>query len=231
MKKYFKQLMSTGFVSVGLVATANAALIPILSGQAVYDDDRNISWIADAALSATHTFGVTGIQANGKMTYFKANDWIAAMNTAMHLGFGDWRLTVAAPGDTTCTLSLAGKSTGQGCAGSEMGHLYHDEFNITSVAEANTPGTSVATGTPSELAKFSNIMSDQYWSGQATTSGGSIAFNFDDGRQINSNKGQNKFVWAVREGGSPIPIPAAVWLFGSGFLAMVGVGRKKIAQS
>ena len=46
------------FVSV----QANAALFSRLGGQAVYNDVLDITWLADANLAASSTFGVVGIE-------------------------------------------------------------------------------------------------------------------------------------------------------------------------
>lgn len=87
-----------------LATSANAALISRLGGQAVYDTDLNVTWLADANLAATNTFGlatnvdlgpISGVNtgggsyiykdhlgdANGSMTWGGALHWISAMNT------------------------------------------------------------------------------------------------------------------------------------------------------
>jgi len=41
----------------------------------------------------------------------------------------------------------------------------------------------------------------------------------------------NFFGWAVKSGDvGTVPIPAAMWLFGSGVLALVGVARRKTVR-
>ena len=72
--------------------SANAALLSRAGGQAYYDDVLNITWLADANLADTNDFGVAGINANGTMTWDKAQEWIGAMNTANYLGTNTWRL-------------------------------------------------------------------------------------------------------------------------------------------
>jgi hypothetical protein len=38
----------------------------------------------------------------------------------------------------------------------------------------------------------------------------------------------NYYGWAVHSGNAgAVPLPAAVWLFGSGLLGLIGVGRKR----
>lgn len=51
-------------------------------------------------------------------------------------------------------------------------------------------------------------------------SSGSIATNWDAG-------GSNGSVYALWTPVSPVPVPAAIWLFGSGLLGLIGVARRK----
>jgi hypothetical protein len=38
----------------------------------------------------------------------------------------------------------------------------------------------------------------------------------------------NAYAWAVHEGNiGAVPIPAAVWLFGSGLIGLIGAARRK----
>ncbi|MBI5658523.1 MAG: hypothetical protein HZC43_03015 [Nitrosomonadales bacterium] len=41
-------------------ATAHAALTLTLGGQGVYDSDLNLTWLQNANLAASNTFGVSG---------------------------------------------------------------------------------------------------------------------------------------------------------------------------
>jgi hypothetical protein len=74
-------------LAIGLFFTtsAHAALESRLGGQAVYDTDLNITWLADSNLAASNTFGVSGINADGSMTWDTAQTWIGAMNAANYL--------------------------------------------------------------------------------------------------------------------------------------------------
>jgi hypothetical protein len=53
-----------------------------------------------------------------------------------------------------------------------------------------------------------------------------------DGGQGSSNKSNvNFYGWAVQSGDvSAVPVPAAVWLFGSGLLGLIGVAKHKRAN-
>ena len=110
-----------GVVVLGLAVPAQAALqgrLPVTPGgtdyQAYYDTVLDITWLADANLAATNTFGlalgtslgtypgdpsgVSGvIYAGGTMTWPGARFWIDAMNAADYLGVNDWRLPTVGP--------------------------------------------------------------------------------------------------------------------------------------
>ena len=201
-------------------ATANAALVSRLGGQAVYDTDLDITWIADANLAASNTFGTAGISPNGPMTWATANTWIGNMNAANYLGFNDWRLPTTLVPDASCITII---SSGFSCTGSEMGHLFYTEFGATA-------GNSVmSTSNPADLARFTNVQPSLYWSAEyAPNPVFAWSFNFNNGYQGPLSKGYDFYVWAVRLGDvgvSTVPIPAAVWLFGSGLMGLLGVAR------
>ena len=103
------------------------------------------------------------------------------------------------------------QGSGYNCTGSEMGHLYNEE----SVKPA-TPGL------------FSFVQSHYYWSSTeyAPDPVATWAVNFVSGHQDRANKYGNLYAWAVRSG-DVVPIPASIWLFGSGLLGFVGMARRK----
>ena len=209
-----------------ITVSANAALVGVLpatSGgmdwQAVYDDDLGISWVANANLAESNTFGVTGINADGSMDFSTANAYIIAMNDASYLGFSDWRLPTTLHPDATC--SRTDNSSGTGCTGSEMGHLH----NVEGIAEFST-------------APFSNLYVvglATYWSSTTSPDDSTKAYIY---RFVAPSIGQGfgdkttgvSAVWAVRDGDvSAVPVPAAVWLFGSGLIGLLGLARRKKA--
>ncbi len=53
-------------------------------------------------------------------------------------------------------------------------------------------------------------------------------FNFNIGSQRNLDELVSLFAWAVRSGDvSAVPVPAAVWLFGSGLIGLLGIAKRK----
>ncbi len=77
-----KKLSAVLALVFGLVGTSNAELWD-RGGGLIYDDVLDITWLQDANYAATKTFGVPGIEANGVMSWYTANDWIDATPLAV----------------------------------------------------------------------------------------------------------------------------------------------------
>ena len=236
MNKRIMGLLCAGVVFLSLVSTAEAALVgrlPATPGgtdyQAVYDIDRDITWLADANLAATTTFGVPDISANGRMSWFTANSWIGSLNaTTQHggvgfLGFTDWRLPSAfnQNGSGPCGTGVPAVN----CTDSELGHLFYDKLG----GNANESVFTQTGDTSTEIANlelFSNVQAFYYWSGTEFVPNPFRAwdFLFQDGNQSTDPKFSPFIhVWAVRDGDvAPIPTPSAMLLMGSGLVALIG---------
>ena len=235
--KTTKPLFAAIALSVGLLSatTANANLVSALGGQVVNDTDLNITWLANANLADTQDFGVSGIDANGRMTWYTAQSWIGAMNTANYLGYNDWRLP------TTIDIGNNGTSgswyDGTGDYGyntsstGEMAHLYYTELgNLGYVSTSGAypqPGWGLTNTGP-----FTNFQSGTYWSGTEYEPdiGGAWIFIMTDGYQDRYYKGVSLFAMAVRPGQvAAVPEPATTWLLGLGLLGLAGVVRRRLS--
>ena len=150
--------------------TANSALaVRYLDGDtsnphvAVYDDVLDITWLADANLALTNTFGISGINSQGGMSFDTAQAYIAAMNADNggdgYLGVNTWRQPETEPqngvefnlGFTFDGSSDRGYNIGapfdpsynihaqsEGFTGAEFGHHYY--VNFGGIAAASGPG-------------------------------------------------------------------------------------------
>ena len=212
-------LLTAAALSAGLfLAASNANANLIDQGATVYDTGLGISWLKNANLAATDTFGVSGITAGGSMNWNTANQWIGAMNSADYLGYSDWRLPTS---DTTCYSK---------CTGSEMGNLFFNGLG-------GTWGVDIATTHNANYSLFSNLqgssVSDGYWTGTeyAPSPGTVWNFGFLNGGQSANNKGWGMYALPVRPGQvvATVPEPAGWALFGIGLLGLMGVARRRLA--
>ena len=201
---------------MGLASTAQADLIDRVF--AVYDTDRNISWLKDANYAQT-----SGYDADGQMTWATAKTWAEGLNIG---GFTDWRLPTTLQPDATCGIQDSGNSYGYNCKGSELGHLFYTEGGLTQSQNINS---SVVL---SNL--FINMQNSIYWSSTEFAPNPLSAWMFvtDDGFQYFDGKaGFNHYAWAVRDGdvgaGSSVPEPGIIGLMGIGALAWAGTWHKR----
>jgi len=214
-----------GFLLATLPLLSEAALVPVLDGEALFDDDLDIIYLADMNLAASETFGVDSIDPNGTMNWFTANSFVAAMNEfdggKGWLGINNWRLPETVIPDPGCETTAANPppSFGFNCTLSEMGRLYYTELGL----EANDNlGTAQAAA---EDAGFRNLIGGPYWSGTENVVGSSYDFFFSGGSQATLSRAFPGGVLPVA--GSVIPLPAAAWLFISGLLGLVGLRRRR----
>jgi len=193
---------------------SNAALVSRLGGQAVYDTDLNITWLVDGNASTGSAFDDGSLSNDGRMTWASANAWAASLSIG---GKSGWRLPSA--------LSAFDGSicTGYNCTNSEMGHLFYSELSGTS-------GETILNSTDPNLAFFTNIDTG-FWLETGFNSTLAYAFffgNVNSGIQTFGGMGSNLSALAVYDGDiSAVPVPAAIWLFVSGFLGLFGVAKRK----
>jgi hypothetical protein len=135
-------------------------------GQTVYDPVTNITWLANANLAATNTFGLPTctdpttpaicVAPDGAMTFAAASQFIGNMNTFNGVGYLDqtnWQLPTIASG-----------CPGYNCAGNQnpMGNLFYGQLNFSQ-------GMTVVTAPNIDVGPFNNIQPYLYWSCQAAT--------------------------------------------------------------
>jgi uncharacterized protein (TIGR03437 family) len=132
-------------------------------GQTVYDPMTNVTFLANANLAATNTFGIPAckdhsdpkpcVGADGAMDWDSASQFIANMNADAYLGQTNWQLP---PVDPNCPS--------YGCGGSinPMGNLYYDQLGFFQ-------GTPVVVAPNIAVGPFNNVQPYIYWSCQAPT--------------------------------------------------------------
>ena len=202
------KLITTAVLAFGVSAGAQASLIA-RDGGMVYDDVNNITWAADANLSQT-----SGYDADGKMSWYDAVAWADQLTLG---GYTDWSLPTTVP-------AISGLNQ----TGSQMGNLFYTQLGGATF-------TSIATTHNANYNLFTNVQSDQsdlYWSGSEYAPDPVSAWLFTTyggGQGTDVKDGQN-YAWAVRPGDvatSAVPVPAAVWLFGSGLIGLASFTHRK----
>ncbi len=138
-------------------------------------------------------------------TSFGGGNWDAAMTWVAGLkvgGVSGWRLPTTPGGTYPEYLG-------------EMGHLYYDELK------------NVAGGPLTNLGPFINLQGCDYWTGTEYDQNSAWDFYFHVGGGGITTKNNTERALAVHEGNvHPVPIPGAVWLFGSGLIGLIGIRQK-----
>ena len=235
-----KHLITTCMIALPL--TANSALFDRGNGL-IYDEDLDITWLQDANYAMT-----SGYDADGKMNWSEANTWVASLDIN---GFTEWRLPNTNPIDGTTDDDINGSFIGtedrgenvsapgtlyEGSTASEMAYLFFNTLGNLGFCDSTTATVDICNDPAqpgyglSNTGPFNNFQSLQYWSVTelALDTNDAWYFDFGNGIQDFGNKDFNFYTWAVHNGDiGAVPIPSAVWLFGSGLIGLVGVARRK----
>jgi|CXWL01.1.fsa_nt_gi hypothetical protein len=209
-KKVTLALATVGLLSSGAVQAA----LNDRGGGLIYDDVLDITWLADANYAQT-----SGYDSDGWMNFSAANTWAAGLSYG---GYDDWRLPTALNQDGT------GPCSGFNCISSEMGHMFYNNLGAAA-------GSSVLAGTDTaNLALFTNLQSDVYWSGTVyAPDPASLAWGFGtfNGSQGGTSQNNEFYAWAVRPGDVAAAIPEpetyAMLLAGLGLLGGVAKWRRR----
>ena len=95
----------------GTPAASGTGLQVNPGGQTVYDPIANVTWLADANVAASNTFGLPActdvspkacVNSNGAMNFNSATQFIQNMNAAAYLGQSNWQIP---PVDPNCAAS------------------------------------------------------------------------------------------------------------------------------
>jgi hypothetical protein len=201
-----------------------------------FDSSLNITWLADAD---------KGPVDSGTMTWSAATGWAHSLVVG---GIGNgangpqdyWRLpTMTDTGGSGCDFSYSG---GTDCGynvqtgTSEMAHMFYVTLGDKAYCP---PGDATCAGGPqagwglTNTGPFANLQSYFYWTNLAyAPSPGSDAWLFasSHGSQDPTNQGGGFYAWAVHAGDvgvAPVPLPAGVWLFGSGLIGLTALSRRR----
>ena len=199
--------------------------------------------IADAGYG-TWTLTRTDFSDDGRTTYFGARAFINYLNSTSYGGTNQWRLPgVTDTGTAGCNFSYSGTDCGYNVApdSSELARLYYSELNrIAKYDEIGISNLESGYGifendgeqnSPGDLSPwFKSVRSDAYWLGRDDSSNLQKAWVFatSDGLQGSESKEEQGYVWAVTSGPvSAVPVPAPLWLLGSGLICLARLRRTR----
>jgi len=219
----YKFLAATALVAALSIPTiANSALVGRLAAteggtdyQAYYDTEADLTWLADANYAQTSGYAA----GYGRMNWADANAWAAQLTVG---GNDTWRLADTSQPDASCATQSGGTSYGDWCTGSEMGSLFYTALgNVTGQATTYLDNTG----------PFSNIQYYGYWTATERSSTNMYYFGMGDGSTNIGHEVGAYYAWAMQTGDveppSAVPIPSAIWLFGSGLIGLIGFAKRK----
>jgi hypothetical protein len=205
---------------------------------AYYDTSLGITWLADANAVVGSVYD-TYIPGSGSMNWSTASTWATNLNIN---GVTGWSLPTMTDSNATCgTYTYTGNATYSGgpCgynnpSTSEMAHLFYT--TLGNKAYYDTSGFAQSGYGVTNSGPFSNIQSN-YWSATAyAPNTANLVWQFGpiSGGQLPGSWYYTAQAWAVHAGDvgtaiATVPIPAAAWLFGSGLMGLVGMGRRQAA--
>ncbi len=160
----------------------------------------------------------------GAMTWWGAKAW--ANNLTLG-GVAGWSLpTTPDAMFLTSDGYYNSGSNGINITTSQMGDLFYNQLGGVAYS-------SIITTLNPNYNLFTNVQDSVYWSGSeyaATLNFVYMAwgFNTHDGNQTSFNMNVQLDAWAVRPGDvAAVPLPGAVWLFGSGIIGLASFTRRK----
>lgn len=235
MKNQKKLSALAFFIAVTATGNAQASLTNVGNGL-VYDSNINMTFTGDANLfktlaastlnlvsTITNASGLSSGQFNastGQMDWFGAQAWISYLNTINYAGHTNWNLPT-----TNLVNNNISLSNGYSQTGSPLGELFYSELggeknkNITATHNDN-------------FNLFSNVpVSTAYWSGKSNSDTAAWYFDYTNGNQAYTAKTNMLYVLPVFASevsvSSAIPVPGAIWLFGSGLIALLSFIKRR----
>ena len=205
-ESHFIRALCASFFS--LISMPSHAALVDNGGGLIYDDVLDITWS----------------QPDVPRTWDNANTWASGLTLG---GVSDWRLPYISVAEGTGPFTGSpvdcNTETEAACQDNELGYMFYQNLS-------GTFGQSILTSGDPDLDLFPTLQPSIYWPGTDFDSVNAWGFHFFGGFQDFGFKGDGNGVysWAVHSGDvGAVPVPAAVWLFGSALLGLGVVKRKK----
>lgn len=215
-------------LSMSLVSPVHAALIDRGNGL-IYDTDLDITWLQDANYAKT-----SGYDSDGQMTWQEALGWADQLEYG---GYSDWRLPKIESqyGDLTFAYDGTG-ALGYNITSQDNELAYMFYVNLGGIGTYDEAGNFTHNAGFTGPIPILNLHDSAQWyfSGNRVETpeyaGYTWVFNMLVGYNNWTSVNSEWYVWAVRDGNVlATPIPASLWLFGSGLIGLIVSARKKKA--
>ncbi|WP_347987737.1 DUF1566 domain-containing protein [Methylomonas sp. AM2-LC] len=194
---------STSYTNI-VTAIINASGGVIHDTPNYYDGSlNNYDGANGRAYSGTYTLTTADFGSGGTVDWWAGQALVHYLDTQNYGGSNQWALPTSNP--------VFGYDNG-----SQLGELFYNELG-------GTAGSSIPSG------PFSNVQAYVYWSGTEYAAYPGYAWYFYTvyGYQNLSYKDFQFYAWAVSPGQvNAVPVPGAVWLFGTGMLGLLGLKRR-----
>ena len=184
---------------------------------------------------------------SGEVTWFGAKAFTTYLNNINYGGTNQWRLPIwTDTGASGEQFGYNGTDYGYNVNtnSGELAKLYYDELgkkayiNTSGVEQSGygifgNSGAQIAGGTAGPFSNAQSLFA--YWSGteyEIPTSAW-VFFTYDGIQSVSGKNNQvYTFAWAVSPGQvAAVPVPGAVWLFGSGLIGLLGLKRCTLKKS
>jgi hypothetical protein len=227
----------------GASAYVNAVIASVPGGKII--DTPNSFDTPTWSYSGYHTLSTSDFDTTyGVVSWFGAKAFTNYLNSINYADRNEWRLPNATDtGVAGPQYGFNGTDYGYNVntASGELARLYYDELDKkarynTSYADPQPNfgilGTSTFSDTTGSAGPFTDVHTSEYWYGTeyVLDPGYPWIFSAADGGQYVPliSKANKAYAWAVSPGQvSAVPVPGAVWLFGSGLIGLLGFKRRR----
>ena len=216
--------------------TSDANLLGTLESQQGYDTVINAIIASspvihdkpngyDTGGSGIYNVSTSDFSSGGFVSWFGAEAFVNYLNNIEYGNSNQWALPTTTPDNHL--------SVGYNRTSSQLGELYYNELNALAYPDSNGFNFGIlgdgSIGTSGNAGPFTNVQTSVYWSDTEYSYHTGLAWDFGtlNGLQGTSIKTYQNYAWAVTpEQMNAIPVPGAVWLFGTGMVGLLSLQRR-----